>query len=176
MSAKRDHWREIVEIVGVVSIVAALLLVAWEIHEANRIAVAQTRLQLAAGLNQINRVQATAPDFAKLFPKLGAPSNHLVTATEDAQFMGFARHLVGFYSSAQAAYDAGLLDAAGLDAYRQELAATLEYYPGLRRYLLQVFESSPNIRTMPVFGPLTELVERQQAETAATPEPEAQAK
>jgi len=174
MNAKRDHWREIVEIVGVVSIVAALLLVAWEIREANRIAVAQTRLQLAAGLNQINRVRATTPDFAKLFPKLSAPSNHLVTATEDAQFMGFARHLVGLYASAQAASDSSLLDAADLDAYRQELAATIERYPGLQRYLLRILEKSPELRTMRVFGPLVELAARQEAEAAASREAEPQ--
>jgi hypothetical protein len=78
---KNRHLRETVEIIGVISIVASLLLVAWEVRQANRIAAAQIEMQLAHGFNEMNMSRATTPDFARLFPKLNSPGNHLVTAT-----------------------------------------------------------------------------------------------
>jgi hypothetical protein len=40
------HLRETVEIIGVISIVASLLLVAWEVRQANRIAAAEIEMQI----------------------------------------------------------------------------------------------------------------------------------
>jgi hypothetical protein len=92
---KNRHLRETVEIIGVISIVASLLLVAWEVRQANRIAAAQIEMQLAHGFNEMNMSRATTPDFARLFPKLNSPGNHLVTATEESQLQGLAWHFAG---------------------------------------------------------------------------------
>jgi CHASE2 domain-containing sensor protein len=35
---KNKNWRDVAEIVGIVSIVAGLILVAWEVRQANNIA------------------------------------------------------------------------------------------------------------------------------------------
>ena len=128
---KDRHLREIVEIVGVISIVAALLLVAREIHESNRIAVTEIEMRLGQGFDELHLRRATTPDFAKLYPKMRAPGNHLVTATEESQIEGLAQHLVDIYYSAQVAYDNGLLGTQDLEAYRQDLVRTLEQLPGL---------------------------------------------
>ena len=151
------HLREFVEIVGVISIVAALLLVAWEIHQANRIARTEIELRLVRNFDELNLRRTMSPDFAKLFPKLSAPTSHLVTATEESQIQGFARYLANAYSAVQAAHDDGLLDAAALESYRQDLARTLERLPGLVPPLLAIHESTPGLRTMPVFHPLRDV-------------------
>lgn len=165
------HLREIVEIVGVISIVAALLLVAWEIREANRITTAEIEMRLARDLDQLNLRRATAPDFAKLYPKLSAPENHLVTATEESQIQGIARHLAGVYVSAQVAHDKGLLDAQDLDAYRQELARTLERLPGLIPALRRIHDSTPEMRAAAVFQPLRDAEARRVPRAADGPSP-----
>jgi hypothetical protein len=148
------HLREIVEIVGVISIVAALLLVAWEIHQANRIAVAQIEMRLGHGFDELHLRRATTPDFAKLYPKMRAPGNHLVTATEASQIEGLAEHLVNIYYSAQVAHDNGLLGTQELESYRQDLAQTLEQLPGLAPAFARIHDSTPEMRAMPVFQPL----------------------
>ena len=154
---KNRHLRETVEIIGVISIVASLLLVAWEVRQSNRIAAAQVEMQLANGFNALNMSRATVPDFARLFPKMNAPGNHLVTATEESQLQGLAWHFVNLYYSAQIAHDNGLLDVEGLDMYRQDLARTLDRFPGLHAAFLQIYGSFPDMRSMPVFQPLRDL-------------------
>ena len=109
----RRHWRETVEIVGIVSIVASLPLVAWEIHRANHISAAALELELAQGVAELPRARAVAPDFARLYPKLASPEGHLITATEASQSSGLARRIVETYRSVQIAHDRGLLDDAG---------------------------------------------------------------
>ena len=151
---KDRHLREIVEIVGVISIVAALLLVAWEVHEANRIAVAEIELRLGQGVDELHLRRATTPDFAKLYPKMRAPGNHLVTATEESQIEGLAQHLANIYYSAQVAHDRGLLGAQDLESYRQDLARVLEELPGLAPAFTRIHDATPDMRAMPVFQPL----------------------
>ncbi len=152
--------REIVEIVGVISIVAALLLIAWEIQHANRIAAADIEMQLGRGFEELYLQRATTPDLAKLYPKMRSPGNHLVTATEASQIQGLARHLVAIYHSAQVAHDNGLLDAQGLESYRQDLAQTLEQLPGLAPAFVRIYDSTPEIRAMTVFEPLRDIEAR----------------
>jgi len=169
---KDNHLREIVEIVGVISIVAALLLVAWEIHQANRIAVVEVEMRLDSGFDELHLQRATKPDFAKLYPKMRAPGNHLVTATEESQIQGLAEHLVKLYYSAQVAYDNGLLDAQGLESYRQDLARTLERLPGLAPAIVRIHDSTLEMRAMPVFQPLRDLESRRVPDAADAPKPQ----
>ena len=157
---QNKHLRETVEIIGVISIVAALLLVAWEIRQSNRIAAAQVEMQLAQGFNEMNLVRATAPDFARLFPKLNSPGSHLVTATETSQLQGLAWHFTNLYYSAQIAHDNGFLDAQRLDTYRLDLAQTLDRFPGLHAPFLQIYSLYPELQSMPVFQPLHDLKAR----------------
>jgi hypothetical protein len=160
------HLREIVEIVGVISIVAALLLVAREIHEANRIATTEIEMRLDRNFDELNLRRAMSPDFAKLFPKLSAPTSHLVTATDESQIQGLARHLINAYSAVQAAHDRGLLQAGELEAYRQDLARTLERLPGLVPPMLAIHDSTPGMDTVPVLQPLRDFEARPVPATA----------
>jgi hypothetical protein len=153
--------REFVEIVGVISIVAALLLIAWEIQHSNRIAAAEIEMQLGRGFEELYLQRATTPDFAKLYPKMRSPGSHLVTATEESQIQGLARHLVNVYYSAQVAHDNGLLDAQGLESYRQDLEQTLQRLPGLAPAFVRIYDSTPGMRAMPVFQPLRDVEARQ---------------
>ena len=153
----REHWRETVEIVGIVSIVASVLLVAWEIHRANGIAAAALELELAQELGQLPVARAATPEFARLFPKLGSPEGHLITATEASQTRGLARRVVETYRTAQIAHDRGLLNDARLAVYVANLAGLLDLYPGLVPYLRVIHDADPEIRTMPIFQPLRDL-------------------
>lgn len=155
----RRHWRETVEIVGIISIVASVLIVAWEIHRANRIAVAGIEMRLNQGIAELHGERALAPDFARLFPKLGSPEGHLITATEASQIKGLASRMVEVYRSAQIAHDQGLLADARFAVYASNLTGMLEAYPGLVPYLRDIHDADPEIRNMAIFQPLRALEE-----------------
>ena len=153
----RRYWREIVEIVGVVSIVAALLLVALQLREANRIAAADTEVQLAQRFRSIHILQATNTEFAKLFPKLAAPQNHLITATEDSQIEGLARQYMTLFASVQTAWESGALSRSQFDDYLLEVDGIVGRYPGLQPQLRRIYETSPALQGKEVFRAIAQL-------------------
>ena len=155
---KNDHLKEIVEIVGVVSIVAALLLVAWEIRQTNRIATTEIALQLADQFDDIHRDRATMPAFAKLYPKLESPESHLVTATESSQMEGLAARYLDIFVAAQVAYDDGIMSRSQFQRYLDSAGTIVDSYPGLHPYLLQGIESN-GLQSLEVLQPIAKLSE-----------------
>ncbi len=158
MEKKKDHLKEIVEIVGVVSIVASLLLVAWEIRQTNRISGTEIVLQLADQHEDINRDRATLPGFAKLYPKLESPESHLVTATESSQMAGLAARYVDIFVAAQLAFDDGVMSRSQFQRYVHRARAIVDTYPGLHPYLVRAVDSD-DLRSMEVLQPVVALAD-----------------
>lgn len=148
---KKDHWREFVEVLGIVSIVAMLLLVAWELRETNRIARADASAAVAEQISQIHSRRMTDPDFAQLFPKMAAPNAHLITATEASRIDGLARYVVNVFTSAQHAFESGMIDSDALRHYRHQLDLLLGEYPGLRQNVSAVYRERPELAGAAVF-------------------------
>lgn len=151
---RKTNWREIVEITGIVSIVAALLLVAWEIRQANRIARIEIGMRLAAAHAEIHAARFRSADFAQLFPKIKSPEAHLVTATDASRIEALARHLAGLYRSVQIAYDNGLLDRGEYEHYAREFSATLDRWPALKPPLAALYAASPELGDFEIFAPV----------------------
>ena len=166
MSMYREHLREAVEIVGVISIVASLLLVAWEVRQSNRIAATDIALRLDSQFSEIHGPRTSSPDLAKLFPKLIAPQSHLITATENSQMEGLALHYVNIFTAAQVAYDSRVMSREHFERYVTNLQSLVKSYPGLHPHLVTVFDRLPDIQSMEVMQPLAILAAEQQAASA----------
>ncbi|MGI9219522.1 MAG: hypothetical protein ACR2QS_00630 [Woeseiaceae bacterium] len=152
------HWRELVEIVGVVGIVASMILVASQLRQSNDIAAAQAEQQLAANFNVINSARATDPEFAKLFPKLEAPESHLITATDASQIRGIAWHIVKNQSAVHKAFKNDLISRKSRDRYVVELAYILDAWPGIRPHLVEIYEQHETLHGQAVFKPIESFV------------------
>lgn len=162
---KQRHWRELVEIVGVVAIVASLLLLAAEVRQSNRIATARAEVELTAAFNLLQARRATNSDFAKLFPKLESPEAHLTTATDASQIRGIAWHYVNALWSVHTAYENGLLSRDRREHYVSAFASTLQRWPGLAPHYVQIYTELEPMHDMKVFAPIAELVASQGGET-----------
>ena len=160
---EQRHWREMVEIVGVLSIVASVLLLAWEVKQSNSIARAEIEMQLADMYNQIHQARATDADFAKLFAKIDDPENQLFTATDQSQIRGLTWHYINLYFAIQAAFNNSLIDQDGLDNYKADIAHVLEEHPALAKYFIEVYTVFGPIQDQEIFDPVAKLIERQQA-------------
>lgn len=160
---KNRHWRELLEIVGVVSIVASLLILATEIRQSNDIAAAQSALQIASAYDELHLARASNPEFAKLFPKLEAPEAHLTTATEASQIRGIAEHYLSILRAVQNAFDNGLISAETRDEYIAELAHTIEIWPGIRPHYVDLYASLGLLQDAAVYAPIADYIARQQA-------------
>jgi hypothetical protein len=160
--AKR-HWRELVEIVGVVGIVAALILLAAQVRKSNDIAASNSALQLADSFNALDFERASNSEFAKLFPKLESPEVHLTTATDASQIQGIARHYFNIMGSVQSAYEQGLIDASARNAYIESFADQFTRWPGIRAHYVTLFEQRESIQTLDVYAPIADYIAAQVA-------------
>lgn len=162
------HWRELVEIVGVLGIVAAMLLVAAELRESNRIAAAQAAVQVSAQYHRVNLYRAVDPDVAKLFPKLEAPEAHLITATEASQIRAIAAHYINAMGAVRVAYKDDLISAEARDNYIREFRNTIDTWPGLQPYYVDIYENRESIQGVKEYLPIADFIASQpDSETAA---------
>ena len=163
---KSKYWRDLVEIVAVLSVVGGLLLVAWEIRQANRIARAQTVMELAAQYNTFNSARFGNPEVARLALRLLEPDKFVITETEASMISGVVYQFHNILWSAQKAYDNGLLSYEDLTKYRSDLVWMLTYMPGLIPELVNAYETQPETQNAYVFEPLAELATKLRAERA----------
>ncbi|MGI9270399.1 MAG: hypothetical protein ACR2QT_01390 [Woeseiaceae bacterium] len=159
----KRHWRELVEIVAVVSVVASMLLVAAEVRQSNRIASVQAELQIAEQHNALNIQRASDPNVAKLFPKLAAPEAHLTTATEASQIRGIASHHMYVLRSVHNAHKKGLLSSEARDIYVLDLARTMKEWPGIRPHLVAIYDSLGAEKGVEVYTPIAKHIAAQTA-------------
>jgi hypothetical protein len=163
---KKKNWRDVAEIVGIVSIVAGLILVAWEIRQANNIAKAQMVMELAAQANEFNSSVYNNPDVAELAAAISDPDHTDFTELQESMMTGAAQHFVNLFWSAQRAHDNGLLGDDDIRMYQASVAWHLENLPGLRPAYVKIFDTTPWIQDMFVFAPLAELAEASSAAPA----------
>jgi hypothetical protein len=149
-----NKWREVAEVVGVISIVAGLILVAWEIRQANNIAKAQMVMELASQANEFNSSTFENPDVADLVTIMWEPGGNQATETQRSMMQAVAWHFSNIFWSAQRAYDNGLLGDDDILMYQASVAWHLENHPGLLPEFKKVYDTAPWLREMLVFQPL----------------------
>jgi len=149
---KNTNWREIVEMIGVVTIVASLLLLATEMRESNRIAVADMLLKIADNDNRGHFERATNPEFAKLFAKLENPDSHLITATEQQQIKGLANQYLSNAYAVQVAFDQGFVTRKQLNGRIDGLHRLLQELPGLLPDMTNLYDSAPHMQGSEIFS------------------------
>ena len=83
---KPKHWRTLAEVFGEISIVVGLLLVAWEIRQANHIAKAEVVMHLAEQYNQFNSARFADPAVGELSIMLLNPDQFDMNGTDEDLF------------------------------------------------------------------------------------------
>ena len=154
---KQRHWREMVEIVGVLSIVAAILLLASEVRQSNHIAQAKIEIDVSQLYNQVNMSRATDPDFAKLFAKVQDPDSHLLTATDLSQIEGLAWHYLNNFLVIQLAFDQGLINQIDFDSYKADIALIAAANPALISQWRGILEQHSSLSDKEIFAPITDM-------------------
>ena len=167
-SMTNQHWRELVELVGVVAIVASLILVASELRQSNRIAAAQAEQHLADKINLLNNARATSSEFAKLIPKLEAPESHLITATDASQIRGIAAHLSNVQWTVHRAHKNDLISRELRDSYTSMFADTLESWPGVRPDLVDMYQKRESMQKIAVYKPIARYVGENESNDSAS--------
>jgi len=154
---KNKSLSDLAEIVGIISIVVGLILVAWEVRQANNIAKAQMVLDIATQANEFNSATYGNLDVANLVTAISDPNHTDYSETQKSMINGTAWHFTNIFWSAQKAYDSGLLGDDDIFMYQSSLAWHLENLPGLRPAYQTIYTTAPWIQDMYVFRPLAEI-------------------
>lgn len=152
-----ENWRDVAEIVGIVTIVAGLILVAWEVRQANNIARTQVVMELASQANEFNSSAFASSDVADLLTVISDPEGVDISETQESMIASVAQHFANLFRAAQRAYDNGVLGDDDILMYQSSLAWHLESLPGLRPAYVTIYDNTPWLREMYVFQPLVEL-------------------
>jgi hypothetical protein len=163
---KQRHWREMLEIVGVLSIVAAILLLASEVRQSNRIAQAKIEIDISQLYNEVNISRATDPDVAKLFAKVQDPDSHLLTATDLSQIEGLAWHYLNNFLIIQLAFDQGLVNQIDFDSYKSDIALIAAANPALISEWREILEQDPSLSDKEIFTPISDMFAAMDTEAA----------
>jgi hypothetical protein len=153
---KQRHWREMVEIVGVLSIVAAILLLASEVRQSNHIAQAKIEIDVAQLHNEVNLSRATDPGFAKIFAKVQDPESHLLTATDLSQIEGLAWHYLNNFLLIQWTFENGLIDQMDFDSYKANITSIVAASPALISQWMEILEQHPSLSDNEILAPITD--------------------
>ncbi len=116
-----ERWRGWLELISVLAVVGGLLVVAFELRQANRIARAQTVMELSAAHNVLNSTRFANSDFARLHSLMHDPDKHEIDEDDAWKITGVAYYLHNTLWSAQSAYDNGILSIDDLANYRNDL-------------------------------------------------------
>lgn len=157
---KTVSWKEVAEGVGVLSIVVGLVLVAWEVRQANHIARTEVIMTTLQQWNDYNLSRFENPDVAQLSLIAMNPEEYEITPLDRSRLNGMAWHFVNIAWTSQIAYDAGLLGERDLLNARTDLNWSLEVMPGLIPELLSIYDQTPYMEGVYVFEPLTEMAAR----------------
>ncbi len=155
---KQTNWREIVEILGVLSIVGSLLLLATEVRQSNRIATAEMEVSLAQGFMDMHVHRYSNTDVAKLWIKIVEPEGHLITATDHSQMRGIAWAYVNLFWMAQIAHDNELMTDDALEGYVDIVRWNFEHRPALNEHFIFVYETQTDMQGARIFAPIGELI------------------
>ena len=154
---KNMTWKDWAEFIGILSIVAGLVMVAWEIRQANNIARAQMVMDIAAQANEFNSSAFENPDVADLLTVISNPEQGDVSDTQQSMINSVAQHFANTFWAAQRAHDNGVLGDEDILMYQSSLAWHLENLPGLRRAYVTIYDTQPWLREMYVFQPLAKI-------------------
>ena len=154
---KNKNWRDVAEIIGIVSIVAGLILVAWEVRQANNIAKTQMVMDLATQANEFNSATYENAEVAELVAAIYDPNYSDYSEVQEAMMSAVAWHFANIFWSAQRAHDNGLLGDDDILMYQSSMAWHIENMPAMRPAYKVVYDTAPWLREMFVFQPLVEL-------------------
>lgn len=152
-----------------VSNVVGLILVAWEIHQANNIAKAQMVMDLAAQANEFNSATFANPEVAELARLMSEPDQNDISEIQKSMMSGVAWHFSNVFWSAHRAYDNGMLDDDDIRNYQASVAWHIKNHPGLKPTFIKVHDTAPWLRDMYVFQPLVEMVCKSRDDCVSSP-------
>lgn len=145
--------RAFVEVVGLISVVLSLLLVAYEVRQSNRIAQATTTYEIARDVNLFNELGYSDAEFAKLLLHLSDESNDY-SEVQALQARLLAHRFVNIWTVQEKAHQNGLMTDEQFEITKKDVLTVMNAFPGLAPHWESVFSVQPGLENYEVLEPL----------------------
>lgn len=153
---KLNKWLSLAANIGVL---AGIVFLAFEIQQANRIAIATTELDVRESNNLIN-LQSLDRDVAQLLSKVRTADSELSPVEEEMAF-GFVYLYVNNWLAVETAFRRGMVPESTFELAKDEIPGLVPIYPGLLPYWQSVFSEYPTIDEYELLGLLRQTVDAQ---------------
>lgn len=148
-----NRIREYFELIGLIAVVLSLLLVAYEVRQSNRIALATTTYEVVRDVNLFNELGYSDTEFAKLLLELSNEDNEY-SEVQALQARLLAHRFVNIWSVQETAYQNGLITDEQFELTKTDVLTVMNAFPGLASHWKAVFEVQPRLRDSDVLQPL----------------------
>ena len=149
----REAIRDTIELVGIIAVVLSLLLVAYEVRQANRIAQATTTYEIGRDVNQFNELGYSDPDFAALLVELRDPE-FKPSKVKAMQVRLLANRFVNIWTIQEKAYRNGLLTDEQFAMTKADVVTVIGAFPALVWHWKRVLRDQPGLREYVVLDPI----------------------
>lgn len=122
--------KSIIEGIGIAAVIASLLFVAFEIRQANRIAIGTTAYELNRNWMSINQLYMTDPGILELVVALTDEQFVPRDEKQREQVEAYARLLVNTWISIEDAYNNGIASDTTFAVASEDVIALVEKRPG----------------------------------------------
>jgi hypothetical protein len=143
------------EVIGLAAVVGSLLLVSFQIQQANRIAQATTLYEIVRDINEFNDMVLGDSAFVDLLITLSDEQNDL-SETELRQAQALADRFLNIWVIQETAHRNGLFTDDQLEITKTSVLNAMDEYPGLRPFLSETMRVQPEFSEYEVLQPLLE--------------------
>jgi hypothetical protein len=144
MRNKNKSILNILEVLGMATVILSLLFVAYEINQANKIAMVDSEQAIWENFSAINELIMGNTEYAELMHKM---------TNEDAEFSegdlekvrAFVRRMTNVWSAAENSYISGMLTEQTYQLLYDDVRNLLITYPGSRKAWQELLDLYPNL-------------------------------
>jgi len=147
--------RMAMEVVGVVAVAGSMLLVAYQIQQANRIAQATILYEIVRDINEYNSIGASDPAFAGLLVQLSGDQSEL-SQIQAQQAKSLAFRFLNIWVVQEVAFRNGLYTDDLFELTKADVINVLSAYPKLRPFMATAMQSRPGYADYEALQPIIE--------------------
>ena len=156
--ALKEKRKEIIELGGLVTIVASLLFLAFEIQQSNRIAIAATEIGIRNAYSEFNRGIHSGSDIAELLSR-ATESDAEWSPAEELKVLMAVTDLMNVWQAIETACVNGLAQEATCGELGDDIRAFIDMFPGIRQMWPFFLENYPSLATTEVYSTIRQSLE-----------------
>ncbi|MGI9323868.1 MAG: hypothetical protein ACR2PZ_01520 [Pseudomonadales bacterium] len=133
---------QVVETVGIVSVVLSLLFVAYQIQQTNQIAIVTTEVEIRNSYGELNESMYSAPQLARLIEKATEPS-FTPQEGELTQLRSLAFRFLNVWMAAEIAYNNDMLPTESFEIVLNDIRYLVHEISYMRVMLKEILDNYP---------------------------------